>query len=73
MARRRRKPSSVRTNPHVPQCDTSSNDFFASCAAVAGDAALSDSNPAELKRAYAALTAAVLEATRVDLDEAGFV
>lgn len=41
--------------------------------AVIGDAALSDSNPAELKRAYAALTAAVLEATRVDLDEAGFV
>ena len=40
---------------------------------MAGDAALSDSNPAELKRAYAALTAAVLEATRVDLDEAGFV
>ena len=38
-----------------------------------GDAALADSDSAELKRAYAALTATVLEATRADLDEAGFV
>merc|ERR1711964_675284 len=35
--------------------------------------AVSACNPAELKRAYAALTATVLEATRADMDEAAFV
>merc|ERR1712086_924158 len=32
-----------------------------------------DGDPADLKRAYAGLTAAVLEATRVDVDEESFV
>ena len=38
-----------------------------------GDASLSGGDAAELKRVYAALTAAVLEAARADLDEAAFV